>query len=77
MRVFLFYHKRRETMAQKLTSGKSRSPVRGHNVAKQAKSGRKYDLSYPDVPIPEVKKYGDKGLPSLLETAFGVKVRTK
>ena len=59
------------------SAGKSRSSGRGHNAAKQNRSGREYDLSYPDVPIPEVKKYGDKGLPSLLETAFGIKARGK
>ena len=59
------------------SAGKGRSSVRGHNAAKQNKGGREHGHFYPDVPIPEVKKYGNRGLPSLLETAFGVKVRTK
>ena len=61
-------------MKSKHASGKSRSSGSGHNAAKQARSGRRYDRFYPDVPIPEIKN-GGKEIPSLLAMAFGIKER--
>ena len=44
-------------------------------VEQQIRGGHKRNCSYPDNGIPEVKKYADKGIPSLLATAFGIKGR--
>ena len=59
---------------QKGTSGKSRSPGGGRRAAtKQVKSSHRYGR-FLDVPIPKIKN-GDKGSPSLLAMAFGIKER--
>ena len=44
-------------------------------VEQRIRSGHKRNCSYPDNGIPEVKKDADKGMPSLLATAFGIKGR--
>ena len=62
-------------MTKKGTSGKSPSSGGGRRAStKQVKIGHRYGRFYMDVPIPEIKK-GDKGSPSLLAMAFGIKER--